>query len=280
MDKLVIPRGSATIESAVYKDEKLWRLWCHLALNASGDDAELFGVHIPAGAVLTSAKEIARELGWSASAVDRAVKKLIQIGELSREQPAALDHGVMHKSMHNMMHRKKLFRLANYGQKARTRKRRDVQVDAEVDVQPDAHVDAKPAPKKATRSAAFEKWYQAYPRKQAPGVAERAYVKAVKRVMELKECSGTEAREILLARASKFAEIVSGKIEMSLIPHPATWLNGERYREGTETWMQLAREAEGYGHAVPEEFTPLPRRKKKEKFKVRRAEDEQSNRSA
>ena len=64
----------------------------------------------------------------------------------------------------------------------------------------------------------FEKWYKIYPRRLAKGSAERAYVKARKRV----------PAEDLLAAATRFAE-ESKQTPPEFIPHPATWLNSKRW---------------------------------------------------
>ena len=64
----------------------------------------------------------------------------------------------------------------------------------------------------------FDDFWNTYPRKIAKGHARLAFERALKK---------TDAVTILSA-AAKFAETVEHK-EKQYIPHPTTWLNGERW---------------------------------------------------
>jgi hypothetical protein len=79
--------------------------------------------------------------------------------------------------------------------------------------------------------ASFVEWYQAYPRKEAPKDARRAYAKIIK--------SGEATPTQLLAavRGYKFSDAPL-KGEKDFRPHPATWLNGGR-------WQQVSAVASG-----------------------------------
>lgn len=66
----------------------------------------------------------------------------------------------------------------------------------------------------------FDQFWQIYPRKIAKGHARLAFARALKK---------TDADTIMQA-ASKFAESVEYK-EKQYIPHPTTWLNGERWED-------------------------------------------------
>ena len=87
---------------------------------------------------------------------------------------------------------------------------------------------------------AFEQWWKRYPRKVGKGQARKAYASALKKV------SADELAEA--------AEAFAGRVHRSgtedrFIPHPATWLNGERWTDspvedgsgeqfsGVEGWM-------------------------------------------
>ena len=65
--------------------------------------------------------------------------------------------------------------------------------------------------------ASFDLWWEAYPRKEAKGSARKAYEKAIKKV----------APDSLLKLTNAFAF----DKETRFIPHPATWLNAERWIE-------------------------------------------------
>lgn len=73
---------------------------------------------------------------------------------------------------------------------------------------------------KETHSApeGFTDWYASYPRKIGRGQAVKAYALACKKA----------SPEMLLEAARKFATASVGK-DQQFIPHPATWLNGERW---------------------------------------------------
>lgn len=70
--------------------------------------------------------------------------------------------------------------------------------------------------------SAFEQFWKAYPRRTAKGNARKAFIAALKKI----------DTETLLAKASQFAKQQAGK-EPQFIPHPASWLNGERWEDET-----------------------------------------------
>ena len=67
---------------------------------------------------------------------------------------------------------------------------------------------------------AFDEWWQAYPRKVGKGQARKAYTTA------LRKASDT----VLLDAAREFAKRTKDA-DPKFIPHPATWLNGERWTD-------------------------------------------------
>ncbi len=71
--------------------------------------------------------------------------------------------------------------------------------------------------------AAFEEWWQAYPRKVARPVAAKAYDRA---------CTKASAAELLIG-ARAYAAARAGQ-DPRYTAHPATWLNGERWRDEPE----------------------------------------------
>lgn len=71
--------------------------------------------------------------------------------------------------------------------------------------------------------APFDVWYAKYPRKVARAAALKAYLKSRE--------SASESE--LLSAVERFAAEMSGK-ELEYIPHPATWLNGERWLDKPE----------------------------------------------
>jgi Protein of unknown function (DUF1376) len=67
----------------------------------------------------------------------------------------------------------------------------------------------------------FEAWWTEYPRKIAKGAARTAYARALNKT----------GAEVLLDAAKRFAGTVTLK-DIHFIPHPATWLNQERWIDG------------------------------------------------
>lgn len=94
--------------------------------------------------------------------------------------------------------------------------------DTETDTETDKN--QKKIPKKRDRSAGsaeFENFWSVYPRKINRAVALKAFEKATRK---------TEADLIITAvRGYKFSD------DEQFIPHPATWLNQERWIDGTPT---------------------------------------------
>ena len=91
----------------------------------------------------------------------------------------------------------------------------------------------------------FDDWYAAYPRKVGKGQARKAYAGA---------CKKTDS-ETLLRAAEGFSRTIAGTDE-KFIPHPATWLNGERWldevkpAEQVEPTNRFKRIAADYGQAA------------------------------
>lgn len=77
----------------------------------------------------------------------------------------------------------------------------------------------KPRPK--ADEVAFDEWYGLYPRKIAKGTARKAYSAAIGRGVPHAD---------LVAGVRRHAAACAGK-DPKFIPHPATWLNGERWAD-------------------------------------------------
>lgn len=109
----------------------------------------------------------------------------------------------------------------------------------------------------------FQEFWRAYPRRVGKGTARKAWAKALK--------NGADAG-VMIAAAKQFA-VWKKHTEARWIPHPATWLNAERWddepdptpapRSTTDERVDMAMEAtrrviEKYGNI---DFTELHRRK-------------------
>ncbi|MGW7085048.1 hypothetical protein ACWGH2_16370 [Streptomyces sp. NPDC054871] len=72
----------------------------------------------------------------------------------------------------------------------------------------------------------FDEFWSAYPRKVAKGTARTAWKKALKR--------GAAPAAVTAAAARHAAQWRAAHTETRFIPHPATWLNSERYDDETD----------------------------------------------
>lgn len=72
----------------------------------------------------------------------------------------------------------------------------------------------------------FSKWYAVYPRKVSRKKAYQAFGKAIKRVHF----------ETLLELTRSYAHLVEGQ-DKQYIPHPATWLSGERWEDVKSSYL-------------------------------------------
>lgn len=71
---------------------------------------------------------------------------------------------------------------------------------------------------------AFDEFWKAYPRRIGKGHAKKAWAGALKR--------GANPAELVKA-ATDFGQTVNGS-DPRFVPHPSTWLNGERYADEVE----------------------------------------------
>jgi len=86
----------------------------------------------------------------------------------------------------------------------------------------------KPSSPPATDSPEFIRFWSAYPRRVGKGHARRAWNQATKK-------KGADPESIIAAAEAFAAQCKSNRTEQQYIPHPATWLNGERYADPEPT---------------------------------------------
>ncbi|MGW9245799.1 helix-turn-helix domain-containing protein [Streptomyces badius] len=80
---------------------------------------------------------------------------------------------------------------------------------------------------KQQQDADFDAWYALYPRKENRGKARLAFAAAVKK--------GVKPDYLITALHKHRDHWVACKTETKFIPHPTTWLNGERYDDELTT---------------------------------------------
>lgn len=74
--------------------------------------------------------------------------------------------------------------------------------------------------------ASFDRFWVAYPRKVAKGAARKAWATAVK--------NGADPEHVITAAAAHRNRHAAARTETRFIPHPATWLNSERWDDEPE----------------------------------------------
>lgn len=84
-------------------------------------------------------------------------------------------------------------------------------------------INAAPAAESDPEADAFARFWEAYPRKVGKGQAVKAWKAAVRKVGEDAILAGLQAHRVSLAAR-----------EPRFVPHPATWLNGERWADEPE----------------------------------------------
>ena len=100
---------------------------------------------------------------------------------------------------------------------------------------------SRPAPKKKPTppdGGAFGLFWDAVPNKVGKGAARKAYKQAIKRMSALG--SPEDARAHLLDRMTAFA--ATPKAKGQYCPHPATWLNQDRYDDDPAMWQEQSGE--------------------------------------
>lgn len=88
-------------------------------------------------------------------------------------------------------------------------------------------------PQGGSEPEGFAEFWKAYPRRVGKGQARKAYAKAIK----------SNDPSFLIAEAEKFAKRMRGQ-EQRYIPHPSTWLNGERWLDEEKAPVDFLSEKE------------------------------------
>lgn len=79
-------------------------------------------------------------------------------------------------------------------------------------------------------TSAFEQWWNFYPRKAAKPAAARHFAAAVAQVQDEHHLTQQAALDWLVEQTKKFAD-AKRDTPIDLIPHPATWLNQDRFND-------------------------------------------------
>lgn len=106
----------------------------------------------------------------------------------------------------------------------RSRREANTKHGASGQVEPPTRPDPNPSSTSDKSDESFEEFWTYYPRKVAKGSARKAWTAAAKKADP----------GVIVNAAHSFAVRVAGS-DPKFIPHPATWLNGERWADELET---------------------------------------------
>lgn len=99
-------------------------------------------------------------------------------------------------------------------------------------------------------AATFERFWEVYPKRVAKRDAAHAFDKAVANLQSESLLLGSDPAEFLIRKAAEFAATPKGQAGR-FCPNPATWLNGERYRDDPQTWNEQQEHPNGKPHQPP-----------------------------
>lgn len=95
----------------------------------------------------------------------------------------------------------------------------------------------------AKPSSPFDTFWEAYPRKIGKGAARIAFNK-MKHIASVSD--------IIQGAIAYAAFVEETGVERQYIPHPSTWLNGERWEDDLESEKQVKNNNNGWGSALDE----------------------------
>lgn len=106
---------------------------------------------------------------------------------------------------------------------------------------------ARPRPKPGSDDDPhWRAFWASYPRKVDKGHARTAWAKAVKRA----------SPDVIVKAAEQYRDDPARPHDPKFIPHPATWLNGERWTDQPPDTTTHVRPGQDYVEIAPPEFNP------------------------
>lgn len=234
-------------DSEVFADPKLLKTWIWCLMSANWDGRKLWtGDTLERGEFITGYRKASHELGFSKNTIMRHFKKLVFL-EMIETHPGTKGTRVVINNYHSYQSfddenagtvygtldtstlNGKTGAKAGAGSKKRDGLRY-TNGDADGDSNGDANGDynnkitSKQNKKKYTHI--FESFWNVYPRRVAKANAFVAFKNAVKRC---------DAKDIIDA-AEVFGKSPKGRGKFC--PHPATWLNGDRWLDDPKEWNE------------------------------------------
>ena len=201
------------------------------------------------GEAWPSRRTLAEELRCSVDTVDRCVSELVLAGALE-VSPRNREGGEQTSNVYRV-----LFMRPGGLTDAAPRGRMDSAGGSLTDAAPGTRQDLEPdlrEPEKNTGAASprlvidhrslFEAFWETYPRKAGKGAAREAFKRAAKKVDP----------DLIITGAHDFATDPNLNPDKRYIPHPATWLNQERWDDDPlpaptgrddEKWARIGRES-------------------------------------
>jgi hypothetical protein len=235
---------SSIMDSSVWSSDWLTRLWLWCLLKANHADGTYRGETIRRGEFASGRNSASDELGVSPSKWVRGIEQLTSLGCIATK---ANSHWTT-------------ITVCNYSTYQDKRDAKRTSDDTSDDTSGATTVDTsddttsgQPVTQPADTSknnrrtrttrrtentntaSGFAEWYALYPRKESRGQAGKAYAAALAKV----------SHEVLMEAVKNYAAAVLGRVPPDKIPHPATWLNGEKWADDPAMWEASAKSSTG-----------------------------------
>lgn len=250
MDEGYVKLYRSILESGVWADEWLLKLWIWCLLRANYADRQWKEIVIGRGQFVTGRDSAADALGVHPSRIYRGLAALERMGNitLKSNNKNTIVTVVNYESYQNAF---EVDRTTNEQQtnNQRTTSEQPASTREEVkkvrskegkkNTPPNPQGGTEACPAQATPETGgkrvkpqthpgFEEWFAVYPRHVAKVKALDSYRRAVTKI----------GIDELLELTKEYARAVIGHVPKDKIPYPATWLNQERWTDDPAEWMQ------------------------------------------
>lgn len=236
------------LESAVFNDEWLLRLWVWCMLKARFCDLQTPETVIKAGSFMTGRFRAADELNVSPSKWYRGIHALAQLGMItlsacSERTIVTLCNWETYQSIPDVREQPMNSARATSGQQENNERTTSGQRPSTIEECKEGEEGEKKTPK-APKGAkvneyceTFLRWWDTYPKKSGKELASRSWVKAGKRVRERTMCTSQEAADFLQRKCDEYAKARAGQDQQYTL-NPSTWLNQGHYDDDPAVWRK------------------------------------------
>lgn len=230
------------IDSKVFSDEFLWRLWCWLLIRANWKKTYYQGIEIQPGQLVFGRNAAASELGTNPSKVYRGIKKLEKFGNIEAKSNSkwtmiTICNWTTYQDSKNQSEQRVNSERTASEQRVNSERTHHKKVknykEGEEGRNNKTASPSGDGTSKRAYSEEFEEFWKLYPRTEGKKAAFLKYKLAVKELASVRG-SPDAACEWLRERVSIFSATSKGKGDFC--PHGATWLSQGRYDDDENEW--------------------------------------------